>query len=251
MHVVFLGTGGSGAPPGRAENCILAEAGGVAVLLDAGPGCSQRLLEAGYTVCDISYVYISHLHLDHWSGLFDLAVQASEQACRPPALLAAGPVAAEAREVLLPRMPGSFREKARLEAVEPGGSLELGGLALEPVEARHTVPCYGALLREEGGAALYYSADTAPSRAVEEAAGKADLAAVEATMPSSLAEVAAATGHHTVEQALAHRRYMKPGSILALVHLTGSSLGELRERARRGKLPRGVLVPSDGLAARI
>ncbi|BES81769.1 MBL fold metallo-hydrolase [Pyrodictium abyssi] len=250
MYVVFLGTGGSGAPPGRAENCILVDTGDARIVLDAGPGCGQRLQEAGYSVCEIDYVYITHLHIDHWAGLFDIAVYSAAEQCRPPRIVAASPVAGEALEALLPRLPRVYREQcSSLIGIEPRRRWSPGArLEVEPVEGRHAVTSYGALVYWDGEPVLYYSGDTAPTETVEDAVKRAAVAAVETTIPSSLAEVAQESGHHTVEQVLAYRGVIRSGSTLVTIHLTRESLKELRERARAGKLPQGVVVPVDGLA---
>ncbi|ALL01444.1 hypothetical protein Pyrde_1398 [Pyrodictium delaneyi] len=249
MYIVFLGTGGSGAPPGRAENCILVDNGEVRILLDAGPGCGQKLQEAGYSVCEIDYVYITHLHIDHWSGLFDIAVYAAAEQCKPPRIVAASPVAGEALGTLLPRLPRVYREScSSLIGVEPRGRWSPGAtLEIEPVEGQHSITSYGAIVYEDGKPLLYYSGDTAPTKAVEEAVKRVALAAVETTIPSNLAEVARESGHHTVEQTLAYRSIMKSDAILVTMHLSRESLQELQEKARGKKLPRRVIIPVDGL----
>lgn len=249
MRVAFLGTGGSGAPPGRAENCLLVEAGDARLLLDAGPGCAQRLQEVGYRACDIDYVYLTHTHIDHWSGLFDVAVYAAADRCRPPRLAAASPVAGEVLGAVVPRLPGEYRrQEAPVVAVEPGAGWSPGAqLRLEPVEGVHAVTSYGVLVYWEGEPVLYYSGDTAATGTVRGVVGRVRLAAVEATLPSGLDDVASETGHHTVEQVLSYRGVMREGSLLVPVHLTRESLGELLGRLRSGTVPRGVVVPVDGL----
>jgi ribonuclease Z len=62
VMVWFLGTAGAGGIPGRAKNCILVDTGEERILLDAGPGCAERLGEVGYSVCKLDYIFISHSH---------------------------------------------------------------------------------------------------------------------------------------------------------------------------------------------
>jgi ribonuclease Z len=205
--------------------------------VDCGPGCGRRLHEAGYSVRDVDAVYVSHMHMDHWSGLFELAVYAEAEAAEMPPLLAPPPVASsyEAIAGLLPR-----RARPRLQGLEPGKPLRLGGLGLSPVEARHSVPCYGLLAREEGGASLLYTSDTAPSRLHEELAPGIDLLVTEATMPAGMEAVAEKTGHQTVPQALRLSRLLPGHGLLALVHLSAQSWPEAsRVSGRR------VLVAAD------
>ncbi len=239
--LLLLGTGGSGPPPGRAENCFLLDTGDARLLLDAGPGCPQRLIEAGYSVCDVDLVYLTHLHVDHWAGLFDAAVYMEETGCgRPPAIAVAEPLAQEARR-LQSMLPSVFRGTVVLPVPVTGG-WKLGVLLLEPVESRHSVPAYGVVVSYEGSRLLYYSGDTAPTEATRRAAQGVEAALIEATMPTGMEEVAEKTGHHTVEQALS---YADGKRTLATVHLSMQSLRELLERVRTGRLPSRVLVPAD------
>lgn len=253
MRLVVLGSGGAGAPPGRAENCILAEAapGRGFLLLDAGPGCGQRLLESGVDPCSVEAVYISHLHLDHWSGLMDIAVYRAARGCGAPRILAAGGVAEELPRVVYPPLPRSFTAAARLEKLEPGAAV--AGLRLEPVPGRHAVESYGVLVSpEDGGPAAYYTADTTVSDAVIEAAGRARLVLVEAAMPSGSEEEARRIGHMTPRLALRLLDHMEPGGTLVLTHLTAASIETAyREAAAAAPMAREkkitVIVASDGL----
>ena len=253
MRLTVLGSGGAGAPPGRAENCILAEAGPGRgfLLLDAGPGCGQRLLENGVDPCSIEAVFISHLHLDHWSGLMDIAVYRAARGCGAPRILAAGGVAEELPRVVYPPLPRSFTGAARLEKLEPG--TVAAGLRLEPVPGRHAVESYGVLVSpEEGGPAAYYTADTTVSDAVARAAARARVVLVEAAMPSGMEEDAERIGHMTPRLALGLLDHMEPGSTLVLTHLTAASV-ETAYREAAAAAPRArerkttVIVASDGL----
>jgi ribonuclease Z len=240
--VWFLGTAGAGGVPGRAKNCILVDTGEERILLDAGPGCAERLKEIGYSVCRLNYIFISHSHVDHWAGLFDIAVRYSVEGCTQPPTVVAGSGAREDVARIVSIMPGRFREEASVRAVHPGGWLGMEHGRLGVLEARHTVPAYGAIV-EAANVRIVYSADTSPTRELEEAARNANLLIVEATMPPGMEEEAARTGHHTVSQALEYRRVMRPGSLLVLTHLTRESLSYIAERG----IPRGALVASDGL----
>lgn len=254
MRVTVLGSGGAGAPPGRAENCILVDPGDGRgyLLLDAGPGCGQRLLEHGLDPCRVEAVYISHVHLDHWSGLMDIAVYRAARGCGAPRLLAAGGVAEELPRVAYPSLPRSFVSAARLERLEEAPPV--AGLRLEPVPGRHAVESYGVIVSPEegGGPGLYYSADTTFSDRVAEAASRARLVIVEAAMPSGAEEEARRIGHMTPRLALGLLDAMRSGSALVLTHLTAASVetayteaGAAAPRAREKKI--ALIVASDGL----
>lgn len=239
MHVVFLGTGGAGAPPGRAENSILVEGRDSRILLDCGPGCGQRLYEAGYTAKDIDYVYVSHLHLDHWSGIFELTVYAASENTKPPAIIVPEPIAGEAAHIILGLLPRSMQPRIELIQVKPGSRTGLGSIHIIVTESSHSIPCYGILL-DNGESRLLYTSDTRLTRLYLGLAREADLVVTEATMPTGMEDIAEKTGHQTISQALKYRESMTNSSILVLVHLTLTS----EEEAKRIN-KRGVLVPND------
>lgn len=248
MMLLVLGSGGAGAPPGRAQNCYLLEASGARLLIDAGPGCGQRLIEHGYTVSDVDAVYISHRHIDHLAGLFDLSVHASAAGKPLPRILVAGSEAAgELVEVIRAHVVGSAASSLRVEEVGQGYQLG-GGLLLSPVPSRHPVPCHGLLVRERGGATLYYSADTSLTFFVESSVAVADISLVEASLPPGMEEAAEKLGHMTTSQAAGLAAAAKPGSLVVLTHLTASSHRHaLRERPPAGARAR-LAVAADGAA---
>lgn len=56
------------------------------LLIDCGSTAARALREIGVSLAEIDSVYISHLHLDHIGGLFDLALQRMVAGLPPPAL---------------------------------------------------------------------------------------------------------------------------------------------------------------------
>ena len=197
--VTFLGTGAAGGAPYRARSCIMIESRGTRVILDFGDGCSQRLLQLGMTLRDVDAVYISHLHPDHYAGLFDAAVAAMQQGHRGLTILAAEEVYSSI-DTVLNTLPMSYRPSVKTVRV-PLQGLEIGDLKITPVEARHTIPTYGALVEAEGTRILYTS-DTAPNPRIEELARTTDLVIHEATLPSNMEDEAETLGHTTVKQVL-------------------------------------------------
>ena len=197
--VTFLGTGAAGGAPYRARSCIMIESRGTRVILDFGDGCSQRLLQLGMTLRDVDAVYISHLHPDHYAGLFDAAVAAMQQGHRGLTILAAEEVYSSI-DTVLNTLPMSYRPSVKTVRV-PLQGLEIGDLKITPVEARHTIPTYGALVEAEGTRILYTS-DTAPNPRIEELARTTDLVIHEATLPSNMEDQAETLGHTTTKQVL-------------------------------------------------
>ncbi|MET1100962.1 MAG: MBL fold metallo-hydrolase [Pyrodictiaceae archaeon] len=242
MLVVFLGTGGAGAPPGRAHNCLLVETEDTRIILDVGEGCSQRLMELGYSLCDIDYVYISHLHFDHYSGLADLAVRGVIEGCRRAKLALHKSLVEEAAEKITLLLPRSLRSEVSFYGLDDQAELARS-LTIRLSPTCHTVPTYSIALAA-GGSRLFYTADTRPCKPLYDAIAswKPDLLIHEATLPDGLEEMCESAGHSTVNHAVRAKDLLGDDAMLALVHLSVESEAQLR-RARR--LPRGVFAPYD------
>jgi ribonuclease BN (tRNA processing enzyme) len=69
LTFTILGSG-TGVPSLMRSSCsILIEIDGEVLIFDLGPGTMRRALESGITIDRISYLFISHLHLDHTGEL--------------------------------------------------------------------------------------------------------------------------------------------------------------------------------------
>lgn len=65
-----LGTAGGPIPTEeRSEPANLLDAGGMAILVDTGDGTVGQMARAGRSVGEVRNVFLSHLHLDHTTGL--------------------------------------------------------------------------------------------------------------------------------------------------------------------------------------
>lgn len=69
MKLIFLGTGNAFGDSGDHPAAYLVQHGDYKTLLDCGPSTLPLLYKAGGTPKDLTGVYISHLHQDHWGGL--------------------------------------------------------------------------------------------------------------------------------------------------------------------------------------
>ncbi len=247
---MFMGTGGAGGPPGRAHNCILVETASKRIILDFGEACSWRLRELGLNLCDIDAVYITHLHVDHFIGLFDASVHAVSEGCRRLRVLVAEPLVADANSVLEKTLPSSIREGLTITGVGLGKPARLGDIELHVAPACHSVECFAVLL-QSGGAAVLYTGDTTWNcNGVEALARRArnavaQLVVHEAALPDHLEEVAARTGHSTPSRAVEASKKILPDAGIALVHFSEASL---RQVLRMRSLPSNVIVASDMLA---
>jgi len=155
-------------------------------LLDCGPGTLRALAGAGLDWLEIERVLISHFHADHCLDLFALAF-----ARQNPALAALEPI-----EVLGPRglrevlergahAPARWIKDPRWKIVEVAldadgfGSERRAELELRWAANGHTPESLSWRVELAGGASLAYSADTPPSRAVEQLARDVELFVLE------------------------------------------------------------------------
>jgi ribonuclease Z len=76
MKVTLLGTGTPVLNIHRFGMSTLVEAGGQTLLFDAGRGVALRLHQAKVLLCDLTALFITHLHSDHLTGLPDLYAMA-------------------------------------------------------------------------------------------------------------------------------------------------------------------------------
>ncbi|AEM38508.1 ribonuclease Z [Pyrolobus fumarii 1A] len=237
----MLGAGGSSPPPGYAGPAILVDSGDARLLLDCGEGCLERLRALGYTPCEIDAVYITHAHVDHWSGLFPLAVGRIEEGCRHLKIYMHGEVAEELKTLLANLMPSKI--SVEVKPVTDGFRVE--SLDARLVPASHSKPTYAIGVYHDGSLKLLYTGDTRLEDNVVDALrrlGKPEVLVVEATLPSGREDAARESGHLTVSQALELGALLDAG-LLIPVHLTPLSLRQLRAYRR---MPRGVIVPVDG-----
>ncbi len=167
--LTVLGCDGSYPGPGGAASGYLVEAGGTAVLLDAGPGTFvnlQKVADPGA----LSAVVLSHEHPDHWTDLESLAVWLGHGPGRWRPSPAPVPVLA----------PPGLRARSYFEGatdifawqeVAPSAVQTVGELTLRFVATDHGPPTLAVRLDgPEGpaGGSLAYSADTGPDWSVEE-----------------------------------------------------------------------------------
>lgn len=243
MRIVFLGTGAAGAPPGRAESCLLVETARARVLLDCGSGCSARLEALSITPCDIDAIVVTHLHADHYAGIFGLAVRASAHACsRFPLLIVHHSILEEAKLEFQRLLPRSWRDRVKVTGIGDGEVYVVGDVMVRFVPVEHSISCWGVIV-ESNKSSMIYTSDTRPCPTqLQHYLAKADLVVHEATLPSNLSRAAIETGHSTVAEAVSCRKFMREDAILALTHLTVESERELRAWRT---LPRHVLVAFD------
>jgi ribonuclease Z len=147
LSVFFAGTAGSVPSARRGLPALLVRRGADRILFDCGEG-TQRQLVRSVGLADITDVFLTHLHADHWLGLpgmlksFELRDRDKPLAVHGPA-----PVAAvlERLRVVFGR-PSYGLEIVELEA---GQRVRRDGFDVIPFGVRHRGPALGYALVED------------------------------------------------------------------------------------------------------
>jgi ribonuclease Z len=137
LSVFFAGTAGSIPTARRGLPALLVRRGGDRILFDCGEG-TQRQLVQSVGLTELTEVFLTHYHADHWLGLpgllktFDLRARERPLAIHgPPGL----------RELLTLALRAAGRVRYQLDLIElaPGDLLERDGYKIAPVRVAHRV----------------------------------------------------------------------------------------------------------------
>src|ERR1700760_4825095 len=132
FSIFFAGTGGSIPTARRGLPSILVRRGGDRILVDCGEG-TQRQLVSSVGLADLTEIFLTHFHADHWLGLpgmlktFDLRGRE-----RPLAIY--GPPGLQTLLGLVLRMAGRVGFELQVVELVTGDVLERDGYRIAPVE---------------------------------------------------------------------------------------------------------------------
>ena len=192
--------------PTRWGTALLVRSNTTTVLVDAGPGMTRRLVEAGFGPTDVDAVVLTHHHFDHTAGFPGFFLSRWDQgAGLVDELSIYGPApTADFVEKLFGAGSGAFWPDlhARMEApashavyvnrggelprlppdpdvreVQPGDSFAIGDIVFGSGLARHVQPYLdcNAYRIEAGSSSIVYTGDTEPCDEVVELARGADV----------------------------------------------------------------------------
>lgn len=187
MTVTFVGSGDAFGSGGRYQACIhLRPAGASPVLLDCGATSLTALKKLGLDPGEISAVFVSHLHGDHFGGLPFLILDGQFSRRTTPLAIAGPPgTARRLADTMECLFPGSSQARRRfgVEVTElaPGTVSAVSGTEVRAWEADHPSGAPALLLRLGlAGRVIAYTGDTAWTGAIAAAAADADLLIAEA-----------------------------------------------------------------------
>src|ERR1700733_8686074 len=118
FSIFFAGTGGSIPTARRGLPSILVRRGGDRILIDCGEG-TQRQLVSSVGLTDLTEVFLTHFHADHWLGLPGL-LKTFDLRARERPLAIHGPPGLKELLALALRAAGRTRFELRLVELEPG-----------------------------------------------------------------------------------------------------------------------------------
>lgn len=232
MRLTILGSAASYPDAGRACAGHLLTSDAAAVLLDCGNGVLANLGRV-LDPTRLSAVIISHPHIDHFADLYALQAALRYAPAGPvaplPLYVPAGMFELMGR-VLTDHGAQELREAFAVHELVAGEPVRVGPITVTPWPVEHVDLTY-ALVAEEAGIRLCYTADTRLGELVRAAASGAAVVLADATLPQ---QYAGRAPHMTAGEAASLARDAG-AHMLVLTHLWPSV-----DRAAAAQQARGV-----------
>src|SRR6516225_3785490 len=148
LSVFFAGTAGSIPTARRGLPAVLVRRGGDRILFDCGEG-TQRQLVQSVGLTELTEVFLTHFHADHWLGLPGL-LKTFDLRARERPLAIHGPRGLRELVTLAMRVAGRVRFELQLVELAPGAVLERDGYKIAPVPVAHRVSnAFGYVVYED------------------------------------------------------------------------------------------------------
>jgi ribonuclease Z len=146
LSIVFAGTAASVPTVRRGLPALLVRRGGDRILFDCGEGTQRQLMQSvGLT--ELTEVFITHFHADHWLGLPGL-LKTYDLRGRERPLAVHGPRGLRELIVLALRAAGRVSFQLDLIELEPGEVLARDGYEIAPFAVSHRGRAFGYALYE-------------------------------------------------------------------------------------------------------
>jgi ribonuclease Z len=137
LSVFFAGTAGSIPTARRGLPAVLVRRGGDRILFDCGEG-TQRQLVQSVGLTELTEIFLTHFHADHWLGLPGL-LKTFDLRARERPLAIHGPPGLRELVTLAMRVAGRVRFELELIELAQGDVLERDGYKIAPVPVAHRV----------------------------------------------------------------------------------------------------------------
>jgi len=193
VTITVLGSG-TGVPSLERSACaVLARIAGQHLLFDIGPGTLHRMLEAGVTIFDIDYLFISHFHPDHTGELVSFLFATKYPDIRhrkTPLVLVGGPGITAFYEQLNDIFRQWIELPGLLEIIEidPGTKdrFDFDRFSVTAAPMAHRPESLAYRITTPAGTRVVYSGDTDYTEHLVRLAGKADLLICESALPDEI-----------------------------------------------------------------
>jgi ribonuclease Z len=157
LEAFILGCGGMMPLPSRHLTSVLLRREGELFLFDGGEGTQVSLRRLNLRWKKISAIFVSHTHADHVTGIPGLLMLSSQVDRDDPLYIYGPPRIAEyietSRRVLDMYINYEIVVK---EITEPGVVYQGEGFRIRAFSLRHTKPCMGYTLEEEGRPGIFH-----------------------------------------------------------------------------------------------
>ncbi len=147
LSIFFAGTAGSVPTARRGLPAILVRRGGDRILFDCGEG-TQRQLVASVGLADLTEIFITHFHADHWLGLPGM-LKTFDLRGRERPLTIHGPAGLRSMLALALKMGGGVGYELTAVELEPGEVRRRDGYSIAAVPVSHRGPAFGYVLYED------------------------------------------------------------------------------------------------------
>jgi ribonuclease BN (tRNA processing enzyme) len=248
--VTLLGTkGGPAIRPGSAmPTSNLLHLGGETIVVDCGLGVTKALVDQGMELKNLSLLFISHLHSDHYLELGPLVHTAWTAGLKTPVAIW-GPAGLDLYwEGFLASMKADIdlriedegrpdlRQLVTLHVIDEGEVMRQGKVSVSALRVEHPplIDCF-ALSFRTAERHVVFSGDTAPLDSMAQFARGADLLVHEAMLESALPALMARVGNGS-EKLMEH--FLRS-------HSFAHDVGRIAGDAKVGRLALSHLIPSD------
>jgi len=147
LSLFFAGTAGSVPSARRGLPALLVSRGAARILIDCGEG-TQRQLVKSVGLADLTDVFLTHMHADHWLGLPGM-LKSFELRDREKPLTVHGPPGMTALMERMRPIYGRPRFGLTLRDLEPGEAVRRDDLEIVPFAVRHRGAAFGYALCED------------------------------------------------------------------------------------------------------
>jgi ribonuclease Z len=147
LSVFFVGTAGSIPTSRRGLPAVLLRRGGDRILFDCGEG-TQRQLVSSVGLTDLTEIFLTHFHADHWLGLPGL-LKTFDLRARDRPLAIHGPPGLRDLLTLAMRTVGRVRFGLDLVELGAGDVLVRDGYKIAPVRVNHRGTALGYAIFED------------------------------------------------------------------------------------------------------